>query len=192
MSHQTTDPLFAQALKADWADLPAPIHVLHEFDRRAEFQGFADVERGTHPLARLCLLFLPFPKGGIDTPLKVIKTRDATGETWHRMFRGQSFKTRLRRRKGSSRITERFGPFTFEVSVRARKGAIRLPVRRGWFLGIPLPRFLLPKSESREYVAAGEFRFDIALYAPLRIGLLVRYRGFLEPASANADKPQTD
>ncbi len=192
MSEHTSDPLFAQALKADWADLPAPIRALHEFERRAEFQGFVDVERGTHLLARLCLLFLPFPKDGIDIPVKVIKTRNATGETWQRMFRGQSFTTYLRFRKKTMRVTERFGPFRFELGMRARKGAIRLPVRRGWFLGIPLPRFLLPKSEAREYVAAGEFRFDIALYAPLKTGLLIRYRGFLAPAAANEDIPQTD
>ena len=192
MSQQTLEPLFAKALQADWAQLPAPIHALHEFDSRAEFQGFADVERGRHPLARLCLLFLPFPKDGIDTPLKVIKTRNASGETWQRLFRGQSFTTHLRLRQKTGRVTERFGPLRFEIGLRARNGAIRLPVRRGWFLGIPLPRFLLPKSEAREYVAAGEFRFDIALYAPLTIGLLVRYRGFLAPAAVNEDIPQTN
>ena len=58
---------------------------------------------------------------------------------------------------------------------------MRLPVRRGWFLGIPLPKFLLPGSDSREYVADGVFRFDVSLSAPFGGGLIVRYRGSLVP-----------
>lgn len=64
--------------------------------------------------------------------------------------------------------------------------SMRLPVRRGWFLGLPLPRFLLPKSDSREYVENGSFSFDVALSAPFGGGLLVRYRGHLRPDSLEA------
>jgi hypothetical protein len=54
-------------------------------------------------------------------------------------------------------------------------------VRRGWFLGIPLPAMLLPVSEAREYDAGGVFHFDVGLYAPLGGGLIVRYQGHLTP-----------
>lgn len=67
-----------------------------------------------------------------------------------------------------------------------KNGSMHLPVKRGWFLGIPLPRFLLPVSNSREYAYDGMFHFDVALSAPLGGGLIVRYRGKLTP---DAERP---
>ena len=52
-------------------------------------------------------------------------------------------------------------------------------MRRGWLFGLPLPRWLLPRSEAREYVEDDRFHFDVAIDAPLGIGRLVRYRGWL-------------
>lgn len=53
--------------------------------------------------------------------------------------------------------------------------------RGGWFAGMPMPRFLLPKSDSREYAENGLFRFDVTLTAPFGGDLLVKYRGYLRP-----------
>ena len=58
---------------------------------------------------------------------------------------------------------------------------MHLPVRRGWCLGIPIPRALLPWSDSREFAVDGRFHFDVALGAPLGGGLIVRYRGTVTP-----------
>ena len=51
-----------------------------------------------------------------------------------------------------------------------------------WKLGVmPLPRFLAPKSVTREYEdAEGRFRFDVRLTIPV-LGLLAHYQGFLKP-----------
>ena len=65
-------------------------------------------------------------------------------------------------------------------------GSLRLPVRRGRVLGLPIPRALLPTSNSREFARDGRFRFDVALGAPLGAGLIVGYRGSLTP---DADPP---
>lgn len=58
---------------------------------------------------------------------------------------------------------------------------MHFPVHRGWFLGIPQPRFLLPVSDSREYSVDGVFHFDVSLIAPLGGGHIVRYRGQVKP-----------
>ena len=55
---------------------------------------------------------------------------------------------------------------------------LHMPVQKGWFLGIPIPKVLLPKSETREYEMGGTFHFDVSLSAPL-CGLLVKYQGLL-------------
>ena len=38
----------------------------------------------------------------------------------------------------------------------------------------------LPAAQIREYEEHGQFRFDVALFAPLTGGLIVRYRGQVE------------
>jgi hypothetical protein len=52
---------------------------------------------------------------------------------------------------------------------------------------IPLPSFLVPRSFAKERVdTAGRFTFDVPIALP-GIGLLVHYRGWLEPVSPNAN-----
>jgi hypothetical protein len=67
------------------------------------------------------------------------------------------------------------------MDLPVKDGAMGLPVRRGWCLGVPLPPFLLPASDSREYAQDGAFHFDITLSAPFGGALIVRYRGSLRP-----------
>jgi hypothetical protein len=50
----------------------------------------------------------------------------------------------------------------------------------GRFLGVPLLRALLPRSDAFEHVEADVFRFDVRLGLPL-VGLLAHYRGWLKP-----------
>ena len=57
---------------------------------------------------------------------------------------------------------------------------MRLEARRGWFLGIPLPKPCLVVSDSHESAAAGRFHFDVTLNSPFGLGLIVRYRGALD------------
>ena len=58
-------------------------------------------------------------------------------------------------------LRERFGPFSFLLRLRSEAGRVAWPVESGRFLGVPIPRALLPRSESFEYAGAdGRFRFD--------------------------------
>lgn len=54
---------------------------------------------------------------------------------------------------------------------------------RGRLGPLPLPRALLPESRATEGAEDGRFRFDVELRAPLGLGPIVRYRGWLAPVS---------
>jgi len=54
-------------------------------------------------------------------------------------------------------------------------------VQRGWFLGVPIPSFLLPRSRAKEFALADRFHFDVGLYAPLTGELIVHYQGHVRP-----------
>ena len=175
--------MFQTILGGDWNNLPDHTKALHQVHDREVFSGRAQVTRGAKPLARLTAWLFRFPPAGEDVPITVTKTRTMTGEIWQREFAGRTFRSVLSPAPQTGAFRERFGLFTFEMGLPIRDGSIEMPVVKGSFLGVPVPRFLLPKSVTREFVADGRFNFDVALSAPLGCGLIVRYRGWLEPVS---------
>lgn len=184
---ETPQPFFMQAvLQGEWHALPPEIQALHRVQDVESFSGKAEVTRGTSAIARMAAWFFRFPPAAKDVPVTVTKTRTDTGETWERNFAGHVFRSHLTAPGAQARVRERFWPFTYELDLPVNNGAIRLPVRRGWFLDLPIPRALLPGSEAVEYVEDGVFHFDVALLAPLGAGLIVRYRGFLRPDPAGS------
>ncbi len=186
-------PLFASILGADWQALAPEHQRLHEVEDIETFTGSATIIRGPSLLARAIALAFGFPQAGEDVPVRVEKTRAGETEVWRREFGGQIFHSPLSPAAAQQRCIERFGPFAFELSLPVDAAGMRLTVRRGWLFGLPLPRPLLPLSDSREFVEDGVFRFDVALHAPLGGGLVVRYRGWLTPeADGSAAPPGLD
>lgn len=173
----TLRALFASVPGLDLTSLPAPIRASHTVFHTRVLQGRASVERGGGFLARLLCALFGFPAATDSIEVEVSKTRQSDNELWQRRFGAQIFHSRLRVVDGCMR--ERFGPFEFELDLHIADSALHFPVRRGWLLGMPLPLWLLPRSEAREYVEEGRFHFDVAIDAPLGIGRLVRYRGWL-------------
>ncbi|WP_420408189.1 DUF4166 domain-containing protein [Hoeflea sp.] len=177
--------LFQEVLAERWGQLPPEVRVLHDVQDIESFSGNARVTRGGSLVARLIGWVFGFPSAAEKTPVTVTKTRMGSGETWARNFGGRIFRSRCTPASGPYRVRERFGPFNFEMDLPIEDGSLWFPVRRGWCLGIPIPRFLLPKSETREYELDGVFHFDVTLTAPFGAGLIVRYRGHLKPDRDN-------
>ena len=108
-------------------------------------------------------------------------TRTETGEIWERSFAGRVFRSYLTPSNHPYRYRERFWILNYEQELPVNGNALYFPVRRGWILGMPIPKVFLPTSDSKEYESAGVFHFDVGLGAPLGGGLMVRYRGSLRP-----------
>jgi len=173
--------LFQAALAERWHQLPAEVQAMHGACVVERFSGTAQITRGSTLLARFAAWLFGFPPAAENVALIVTKTRSQTGEIWERNFGGRILRSYLTKAPSAYRYRERLGPFTYELDLSVQDGCMRLPVRRGWCLGMPIPRFLLPTSASREYAQDGVFHFDVALSAPLGCGLIVRYRGQLQP-----------
>lgn len=186
---QATDPqptLFQQALGKTFPALPTSVQALHTvFDRRC-WSGEARVTRGSSALGSLCCRLIGFPPEGDKTPVSVTIERRGDKEYWLRDFAGKRFRSvlSLRGAPGSGIVQERFGPFAFDIHLNLKDGALAYPVGRGRFLGLPLPKWLLPLSEATEIDDNGTFRFDVRISLPLA-GELVHYRGWLSPHQSN-------
>ena len=179
-SARAEESLYRRVLGSAWSRLPATLQAMHSVQNTATVAGRADVRRGKGLLARLVAAMIRFPAAGTEIPVEVRFDVREGRETWTRRFAGRTFQSE--QFAGSGRyerlICERFGPFTLGLALVVADGRLSLIVRDWSFLGIPLPRFLAPHSNSHESEHAGRFHFDVALSHPLT-GLIVHYRGWL-------------
>ncbi|WP_246156788.1 DUF4166 domain-containing protein [Aquicoccus porphyridii] len=155
----------------------------------SRWQGHSSVRRGTSLWSRLLGQAFGFPAAGDQIPVEVTKTVTDSGEAWQRTFGARIFRSHLAATPHG--MTERFGPFTFILGLTVENGVLHYPVDAGRLGPLPLPRWLLPSSEAREYVEGGVFRFDVKLRAPLTGDLLVHYQGTLTPATMDTRRPET-
>jgi len=183
-----TGALFAGVVGIDWSGLPHAVRDSHRGSATRAFRGRGEVRRGRGPMAWLVASLCGFPPSVADIEVEVVKSRDGARERWERRFGRHRFASTLRLRDG--RLRERFGLFEFELDLHVADQALHFPLRRGWLCGLPLPRWLLPISRAREHGQDERLNFDVALIGPLGMGLLVHYRGWLQPVSANAPQQQ--
>jgi Domain of unknown function (DUF4166) len=84
-------------------------------------------------------------------------------------------------RKDEYSLVERFGAISVALALVLDSGRLYLIPRRWRLWGIPMPSLLLPTGSSFEAEEESRFCFDVDISAPL-VGLIVAYRGTLEPA----------
>lgn len=173
-------PLIPGHLGRDFDLLPTPVRAVHDWAGCLRLEGRAEVTRGRGPVGRLLVAIFRFPPEARDIALTVTKRTRPGGEVWERDFGGRRFRSVLAR--DGQGLSERFGPFSFRLGLGVVDGALQFPVTRGRLGPLPLPRVLLPESRAAERAEDGRFRFDVELRAPLGLGLIVRYRGWLVPA----------
>jgi NAD(P)-dependent dehydrogenase (short-subunit alcohol dehydrogenase family) len=180
--------IFREALgETAFSALPAPLKALHDAQGAPVWHGRAEIETGTNPVARLLRWMIGLPGTGRNIPLNFtierLADQDGKAEIWTRNFGGTRFSSRLHiDAKGV--LHETFGAARFALGLAALDGGLTLPVSSARCFGLPLPRFLIPVSEAREYAdEEGRFRFDVKLTLPF-FGLLAHYCGWLVPAAA--------
>ena len=183
------DPLYARILGDAWGRLPEPIRLMHDPGAGMTAMGRASVDRGRNPLARLIGGAFGFPPSAEDVPVQVTfaPMAAATGERWKRDFGGHRFSSMQTEGTGRTAhlLAERFGPFVFGLALVVEGNRLRLVPRRWTAFGMAMPRWLMPGGDSYEAVEDGRFCFHVEIRLPLA-GLVVRYRGWLEPASTTA------
>jgi hypothetical protein len=178
-------PLYARAMRDRFEALPPAVRAIHSVLRDGGAAGEAEVVRGRNRLVRLIASAIGFPPEGAHRLHVAFAERDGA-ELWTRDFSGRTFSSLLSEHRG--RLTERFGPFRFAFDLPSDETGLRMMLR-GWWIGpLPLPLFLAPRSEAREWEEGGRFHFDVPIALPL-LGLMVHYRGWLEPLGGVEGRP---
>lgn len=197
-----THSLFEAVFGASFEALPASWQRLHLVTGRHVYLGGVEVIRGEGLVAGLLCWMMGLPRSGTaEMKLVIEKLLDETGhsERWARHFGASEFSTVLTLPKVNRTsplsdgyiLHERFGPIRFIVGLEIDKASVKWRLL-GWrFLSLPLPAFLVPRSETVEFVdEAGRYRFDIDL-SLIGFGRLIAYRGWLVPdGSTSISAPQ--
>lgn len=174
-------PLYQRVLGPVFDTLPPQVRALHRLSRPQVWSGMAETHQGTNPIARAIAHLIGFPATAAEIPVSVAMIPQAGREIWTRTFGTKSFTSiqSLGRARDAYLIVERFGLLAFALALVADGEHLILRPRRWTFLGIPMPRALLPSGDSFETEEGGRFRFNVTIKVPL-IGLIVAYRGWLE------------
>lgn len=173
-------PLYRRLLGPAFDTLPPRVRELHGSASARQWAGHAEVRRGRGLIARLIGALIGFPPAGSQVPVVVSLAPEGSAERWTRNFAGRTFASL--QFAGSGRndylLVERFGPVSVALALVVEGDRLYLIPRRWSFLGLPMPRALLPKGTSFETEDQGQFRFDVEISLPL-FGLIAAYRGML-------------
>lgn len=183
--HLQSQALFQRLFKDNFARLPGPWQKFHSAIGIHQFEGEAEVLRGGHLVTSTLAFLLRLPPAS-KVPVKLVIEKKGEGETWARYFGDHFFQTFLflgeetRNSDGQFLLRERYGPFCFGIALTAHTETVEWSIDRWWFFGVPLPKFLAPLSQTREFIDdEGRYAFDIDLSLPL-FGRLIAYRGWLK------------
>jgi hypothetical protein len=180
-THFAAQPIFETALGLNYTQLPTVTQAIHRPNPTALWRGKGSAEPAANVFGRQLARLFRLPQGIKDAPVHVVIDQQVDGsEHWSRVWPGVTMRSVMKApRPAASTVEEHFGPFGFILKLDARPDGIDMRLTGGRFLGLPLPRFLLPRISATERVEGTRHLFDVAIALPL-IGQLVRYRGWLE------------
>jgi Domain of unknown function (DUF4166) len=173
--------VYRRALGLAFDYLPSQVRALHDVTTSVTWAGRADVVRGETLAARAIATLFGLPPAGLDQPLSVTFGPIDGAEVWTRTFGAETFVSTQRAVDGV--IHETVGACVLVLRPNAGPDDLTLTLERASLLGVPLPRFLLPKVRTREFERDGFYWFEVEARVPA-FGLLVRYRGWLHRANA--------
>jgi hypothetical protein len=171
-------PHYRRIIGPAYAAMPQPVRDMHDLVGDAGASGTGTVRRGRSLFARLVCAVMRFPPEGMHDLQVSFTERDGV-ERWTRDFAGHCFTSELSQRGDC--LVERFGPMRFSFDLPSDATGLTM-VMRGWSVfGMPMPLWLAPRSEAREWAEGEDFCFDVPIALP-GIGTVVHYSGRLRRA----------
>ena len=172
-------PVFRQVLGADYETLPPALQNGHDVTNFKTMTGRVDITRGKNLLTNLMANIIGFAKTQKSAPISITMDVRGHSEIWTRTIGTTDFKSVLSPSHKPHEVFEQFGPTKFKMLFRVEDEKLHYDIIGASVLGIPLPKFLRPKSVTHEREENGKFIFDVDISLPL-LGRLIAYKGWLE------------
>ena len=173
-------PLYREVLGADFDRLAPMVRTFHGHQGKAFYSGETEVQGPQTALGKVLALLLGTPRQSGKGPIRVELLATPRQEHWTRIFFGSTMISTLSVIDG--RLVEHLGVAKLSFTLAVEDGSLRMSLAGMSFLGIPCPRWLMPRIVAEESEQLGRFCFNVEAHVPL-VGRVVSYQGFLEPAN---------
>ncbi|MBI5256799.1 MAG: DUF4166 domain-containing protein [Burkholderiales bacterium] len=169
--------MYERVMGASFTTLPVAVQRFHRLTGRAEWHGWVETQAPTSMPARLLALCLGTPRRASRGPLRFVLEAGPDTERWTRCFPHQTMRSRMRLVAGQ--IEESLGLARLRFVLAASSGTLTMELASLRFLGLPCPRWLLPRIVAEEVGTEEQLRFRVEASLPW-VGLVASYRGHLD------------
>jgi hypothetical protein len=168
--------MYETAMGPTFEALAAPVQAFHRTRGRRALHGWVRTEAPSSFAARLLARCLGTPLSPSSGAIRFELDAQPTCEVWVRHFPDKTMRSRMRLVRGE--LTERLGPTRLHFQLGARDGRLVMHLRGLRFLGIPCPRWALPRIVAEEEGRDGRLYFTVRAMLPL-VGQVAGYSGHL-------------
>lgn len=143
-------------------------------------RGAFTITHGRHPVSKLMIRLMSLPEAGVNVPVHLTVSVDEKGETWQRKFGKSTFVTH--QCCGDSVLLESVGPIVVTYELRIDNTGALVYRQKGSSmkvacLSIPLPRFLSPTIDAKEWGTADDTINVVVSVTHQFLGMLIKYEG---------------
>ncbi len=185
-----TTSLYEQVLADRYETLPPTVRRFHRLTGHHHLTGWVQTRAPATWLARLLARGLGSPRETGEGALQFELHAAIEGEVWTRHFPGRTMRSCLQLVGG--RLQERLGLTQLTFQLEASTEALNMRLVHLKFLGLPCPRWLMPRIVAKETGLGEHLNFEVSAVVP-GVGAVVYYCGYLQlppQLSATNSSPQ--
>ena len=175
--------MYERAMGETFALLPPAVRRFHLLTGRHVLHGWVETHAPASTMARALAMCIGTPRRASSGPLRFELVADADAESWTRHFPARTMTSRMRLVAGH--VEERLGLARLTFNLIAADGMLKMELTQMRFLGVPCPRWLMPRIVAEETGDDARFHFRVAAAVPL-VGVVASYRGHLDLGAQKA------
>jgi len=171
-----TGSMYERAMGESFHRLPSAVRRFHKLAGMHELHGWVETVAPSTLAASLLARCIGTPLGATSGPIRFELDATSEAETWTRHFPAQRMISRLR--LDARKIIEQLGAARLTFELCEAGGRLEMRLQGLHFLGVPCPRWLLPRIIARETGQGDKLHFHVRASLPV-IGVVSSYRGHL-------------
>jgi hypothetical protein len=168
--------MYERAMGEQFHRLPVAVQRFHRLAGKHVLHGEVQTDAPSGALAHLMALCLGTPRQPTNGMIRFELDAAPDTEVWTRHFPSRSMTSRMR--LVGHEVVEQLGPARLAFELCEAEGKLQMRLQRLWFIGIPCPRWLLPRIVAEETADGDRFCFRVQASLPMA-GVVASYRGYL-------------
>jgi hypothetical protein len=176
--------LFAAAMGPTYRRLDPTVRAFHDLRGHVVLHGTVHIEGPENWMGKVLARMTGSPRTTADGPMRFVLDSQPGQQVWLREFPGATMRSTMRLKNDA--LVETLGAARLTFDLVESAGSLDMQLRSMRFLGIPCPRWLMPRIAAREYADAGQLHFHIHAALPL-VGRVAGYSGQLDMGQCERD-----